>query len=137
MPPDGSSAGGRAVDSGADGKADVNRAKGGRGRSGRPRGSGRAAQRAGDAGTGATATAVPNGHQLRWLRGGLSQPGGKLSLFDADGRRIGAPTVRACIEAGWAEPWFANPVKPDWLVCKLTETGRAVVLAHSQTAGTP
>jgi hypothetical protein len=32
--------------------------------------------------------------------------------------------VRACIAHGWAEPWFGNPLKPDWLVCKLTEKGR-------------
>ncbi|WP_208985814.1 hypothetical protein [Pseudovibrio sp. Ad26] len=38
-----------------------------------------------------------------------------------------AATVRACIAAGWAEPWFSNPLKPDWLVCKLTDTGRAML----------
>jgi hypothetical protein len=32
---------------------------------------------------------------------------------------------------GWAEPWFSNPLKPDWLVCKLTDTGRAL-LAHNR-----
>ncbi len=66
----------------------------------------------------------PSDTQLRWLRRGLDQPGGKLPLFDEDGKRISAQTVRSCLEAGWAEPWFANPTKPDWLVCKLTETGR-------------
>jgi hypothetical protein len=33
--------------------------------------------------------------------------------------------------AGWAEPWFSNPIKPDWLVCRLTEAGRAAVLSAS------
>jgi hypothetical protein len=36
-------------------------------------------------------------------------------------------TIRACIEQGWAERWFANPLKPDWLVCRLTDPGRAII----------
>ncbi len=58
--------------------------------------------------------------QKRWLQKGLEQPGGKLPLFDENGREVPARTIRACIDAGWAEPWFSNPIKPDWLVCKLT-----------------
>lgn len=58
--------------------------------------------------------------QKRWLKSGLNQPGGKLPLFDAQGRQIPARTIRSCIDAGWAEPWFSNPIKPDWLVCRLT-----------------
>ena len=34
------------------------------------------------------------------------------------------PIVRRCLDRGWAEPWFNNPLKPDWLVCKLTQPGR-------------
>jgi hypothetical protein len=69
----------------------------------------------------------PTGAQRAWLACGLAQPGGKLPLFDADGRRVDARTIRSCIEQGWAEQWFANPLKPDWLVCRLTDTGRAIV----------
>ncbi|WP_269581094.1 hypothetical protein [Roseibium sp. Sym1] len=69
--------------------------------------------------------------QKRWLRKGLDQPGGKLPLFDDQGREIPARTIRACIDAGWAEPWFSNPIKPDWLVCKLTPAA-IKVLAASQ-----
>ncbi|WP_420332994.1 hypothetical protein [Roseibium sp.] len=58
--------------------------------------------------------------QKRWLKRGLEQPGGKLPLFDENGREIPARTIRACIDAGWAEPWFSNPIKPNWLVCRLT-----------------
>lgn len=58
--------------------------------------------------------------QKRWLKKGLEQPGGKLPLFDENGREIPARTIRACIDAGWAEPWFSNPIKPNWLVCRLT-----------------
>lgn len=68
---------------------------------------------------------APTLTQEAWLRRGLSQAGGKLPLFDENGKRMPASTIRRCIDAGWAEPWFSNPLKPDWLVCKLTETGRA------------
>ena len=68
----------------------------------------------------------PSPTQLKWLRRGLSQPGGKLLLFDSWGQRVNDQTVRSCIAQGWAEPWFANPLKPDWLVCKLTSSGRSI-----------
>ncbi|MDE1147890.1 MAG: hypothetical protein PW843_14905 [Azospirillaceae bacterium] len=67
---------------------------------------------------------VPTSTQRRWLRRGLDQAGGKLPLFGTDGRKVGDATVRSCLAAGWAEPWFANPLKPDWLVCRLTDSGR-------------
>ena len=69
----------------------------------------------------------PTPAQRAWLRRGLEQPGGKLPLFDDSGRRINERTVRSCLEQGWAEPWFENPIKPDWLVCKLTEQGRRAI----------
>ncbi|MPY69391.1 MAG: hypothetical protein GEU92_04825 [Alphaproteobacteria bacterium] len=72
------------------------------------------------------ALAQPTDVQKRWLRRGLDEPGGKLPLFDADGRRISDRTVKSCIAHGWAEPWFDNPLKPGWMVCKLTHLGRVV-----------
>ena len=72
---------------------------------------------------------APTPVQRAWLVRGLGQPGGKLPLFDEQGRRTNAATVRACIALGWAEPWFANPLKPDWLVCRLTTEGRARLAA--------
>ena len=68
----------------------------------------------------------PTPVQRLWLRRGLDQPGGKLPLFDEFGQHIDPRTVRACIEQGWAEPWYRNPLKPDWMACKLTARGRAV-----------
>ena len=68
----------------------------------------------------------PNAIQRQWLQRGLDQPGGKLPLFDEFGQHIDPRTVQACIDQGWAEPWYANPLKPDWMVCKLTPIGRAV-----------
>jgi hypothetical protein len=66
----------------------------------------------------------PTRGQLAWLRRGLAQPGGKLPLFDEFGQKVSDRTVKSCIDQGWAEPWFDNPIKPDWQVCKLTEKGR-------------
>ena len=65
--------------------------------------------------------------QRKWLERGLTQPGGKLPLFDSDGRKVSPQVVKKCVEAGWAEPWFANQLKPDWLVCKLTAAGRSAL----------
>ncbi len=64
-----------------------------------------------------------------YLRLGLNQPGGKLPLFDGNGGEISRRTIKACLEKGYAEKWFANPLKPEWLVCRLTNTGRAAVKA--------
>lgn len=73
------------------------------------------------------ASARPSATQLKYLKMGAGQPGGKLPLFDSNGQEIKPATIRFCIERGWAEPWFNNPIKPNWLVCKLTEAGRRVL----------
>jgi hypothetical protein len=70
---------------------------------------------------------LPTLPELLYLRRGLAQPGGKLPLFDLDGQDVDTSVVRRCLEQGWAEPWFNNPLKPDWLVCKLTATGRRLL----------
>ncbi|HEY9537200.1 MAG TPA: hypothetical protein VIS03_06350 [Kiloniellaceae bacterium] len=76
----------------------------------------------------------PTATQLAWLSRGLAQAGGKLPLFDRYGQRHDIRTIRSCIEQGWAEPWFKNPIKPDWLVCRLTDEGRALAEAGEATA---
>ena len=65
--------------------------------------------------------------QRDYLERGIGQPGGKLPLFGRDGRQINPQTIRACIDSGWAEPWFSNPIKPDWLVCRLTASGYRIL----------
>jgi hypothetical protein len=65
----------------------------------------------------------PTEPQRRYLERGLREPGGKLPLFDRDGRQVPRKTIEACVAHGWAEPWTANPIKRDWLVCKLTPVG--------------
>ncbi len=72
--------------------------------------------------------AAPSPVQRAWLRRGIDEPGGKLPLFDEYGKQIDPRTIQVCVEQGWAEPWFSNPLKPDWLVCKLTAAGRAAAL---------
>jgi hypothetical protein len=71
-----------------------------------------------------SASARPSKSQLQWLQRGLDQAGGKLPLFDRIGQKVSEKTVRSCIRQGWAEPWLNNPIKPDWLVCRLTDAGR-------------
>ena len=76
--------------------------------------------------------AKPSKGQIRYLSRGLDQPGGKLPLFDNDGQEIDVRTIHACVKVGWAEPWFANPLKPDWLVCRLTDRGREITQKYLQ-----
>jgi len=72
-------------------------------------------------------TVSPTPAQKRWLARGLTQAGGKLPLFDEEGREVPKRTIEACLAAGWAEPWARNPIKPDWLVCRLTQSGREAI----------
>ena len=74
---------------------------------------------------------APTAAQRNYLARGLGQPGGKLPLFDEDGQAIDPRIIRACLAQGWAMPWFANPIKPDFLVCRLTEEGRRTLTGGS------
>jgi hypothetical protein len=65
--------------------------------------------------------------QRNYLKRALAQPGGKLPLFDSEGQPVDPRIVRSCLAKGWATPWFDNPLKADWLVCRITETGRRAV----------
>ena len=62
--------------------------------------------------------------EKNYLAMGLRQPGGKLPIFDDKGQEINSRTILSCLDKGYIERWFANPLKPDWLVCRLTDTGR-------------
>ena len=67
---------------------------------------------------------VLSSRERAYLSLGLNQPGGKLPIFDQAGQTIPTSVVKNCIQRGLAERWFANPMKPDWLVCRLTDAGR-------------
>ncbi len=77
----------------------------------------------------------PSATQLQYLLRGMNEPGGKLPLFDRDGQRINKQTIRSCLKNGWCKEWRRNPVKTNWLVCKLTKTGREAVKRGVQSAG--
>lgn len=72
-------------------------------------------------------TPKPTDGQRRWLERGLSQAGGKLPLFDEHGQKVSQRTIESCLKQSWVEPWFENPIKKDWIVCKLTDAGRAAL----------
>jgi hypothetical protein len=90
----------------------------------------RAEGRRGDQDGSIAAAVRPSEAQRRYLERGLGEPGGKLPLFDRQGRLVPRQTVEACIAHGWAERWASNPIKPDWLVCRLTPEGYRV-LGHN------
>jgi hypothetical protein len=69
------------------------------------------------------APARPTTAEYAYLRPGLHQPGRKLPLFDAGGQPVRRQVIQACLARGWAERWFANPLAPDWMVCRLTDKG--------------
>ncbi|MCC3304537.1 hypothetical protein [Sneathiella sp. HT1-7] len=73
------------------------------------------------------ASRSPSAAQLKYLRLGRFQPGGKLPLFDPNGQQISKTVIRSCLKKGWVKTWFDNPIKPDWLVCKLTAEGIRMV----------
>lgn len=87
---------------------------------GRPSASERAAQ---DFSGHIAAGVRPTDAQRRYLERGLTEPGGKLPLFDRDGREVPRKTIESCLAHGWAQRWLNNPVNPDWLVCRLTVAG--------------
>ena len=84
---------------------------------------------------GNTASVRPTEPQRRYLERGLTEPGGKLPLFDHNGREVSRKTIEACIAHGWATPWIANPIKPDWLVCRLTPEGYRIAGGSMPQAG--
>ena len=67
--------------------------------------------------------ARPSTAERAYLRLGLDQPGRKLPLFDRAGKPVAPRVIQACLARGWAEQWFANPLAPGWLVCRLTQKG--------------
>jgi hypothetical protein len=69
----------------------------------------------------------PTEAQRRYLERGLTQAGGKLPLFDRNGREVPKKTIESCVAQGWVAPWVDNPIKPDWLVCRLTPAGYRVL----------
>jgi len=59
-----------------------------------------------------------------WLRGGGAREDGRLALFDQFGEPIDKKIVKTAIASGFAEPWFTNPMRPQWTICRLTRKGQ-------------
>jgi len=74
----------------------------------------------------------PDAAARRYLTKGLGSAGNKLPLFDADGQRTKAETVRRCVEKGWAETWFTEQVEPGWPVHRLTAKGLAILTRRGE-----
>ncbi len=62
-----------------------------------------------------------------WLRGGLNREDGRLAMFDTFGEPVRKIIIKTAIAEGLAEPWFSSPMRPQWMVCRLTSKGRDVL----------
>ena len=69
----------------------------------------------------------------QWLRGGEDRNDGRLALFDQFGEPIDKKVVKSAIASGLAEPWFANPMRPQWTVCRLTKKGQDFLSRPAKT----
>ena len=58
-----------------------------------------------------------------WLSGGEAREDGRLAIFDQFGEPIDKKVIKTAIASGFAEPWFASPMRPQWTVCRLTQKG--------------
>src|SRR3954453_22994626 len=65
----------------------------------------------------------PTQAQWRYLERGLTQAGGKLPLFDRNGREVSRKTIESCIAQGWPPAWWPTPTKPYGVVARLLEGG--------------
>ena len=70
-----------------------------------------------------TAARIFDADLREWLRGGENRDDGRLALFDQFGEPIDRKVVKTAITSGFAEPWFASPMRPQWTVCRLTQKG--------------
>ncbi len=68
-----------------------------------------------------------------WLNGGLNREDGRLAIFDTFGEPVNKAVIKTAIASGYAEPWFSNPMRPQWTVCRLTAKGRAAVNPSAKT----
>ena len=68
-----------------------------------------------------------------WLHGGEAREDGRLALFDQFGEPINKKIIRSAIDSGYAEPWFASPMRPQWTVCRLTPKGQDFLNRHAKT----
>lgn len=68
-----------------------------------------------------------------WLRGGTIRADGRLALFDQFAEPIDKDLIKSAVASGFAEPWFASPMRPQWTICRLTPKGRAFLERPAKT----
>ena len=68
-----------------------------------------------------------------WLHGGLNRADGRLAIFDTFGEPVNKAVIKSAIAAGLAEPWFSSPMRPQWMVCRLTPKGRDALNRSAKT----
>jgi len=68
---------------------------------------------------------ILDAEMLNWLRGGMTREDGRLALFDQFADPVEKSLIKTAVAAGYAEPWFASPMRPQWTVFRLTRNGRA------------
>ncbi|MEP3655166.1 MAG: hypothetical protein ABJO36_09745 [Litorimonas sp.] len=70
---------------------------------------------------------------LNWLKGGLDRSDGRLAMFDTFGEPVNKAVIKSAIAAGLAEPWFSSPMRPQWMVCRITAKGRETLNLSART----
>ncbi len=69
----------------------------------------------------------------QWLQGGLDREDGRLAIFDMFGEPVNKSVIKSAIASGLAEPWFSSPMRPQWMVCRITPKGRAALSRFAKT----
>jgi hypothetical protein len=76
----------------------------------------------------------PTQEELRWMRRGLNQPGGKIPVFDESDTPVDPKIVLRCLEQQWVEPWVGNQKNPNnlYMACRLSPLGRRLCTSEPQ-----
>ncbi len=74
-----------------------------------------------------SARGVLSVEERSYLLMGTDSPRGRLPLFDAHGQEVKQAVIKSCISKGYVERWFANPMRPQWVMFRLTDKGRQAI----------
>jgi len=68
-----------------------------------------------------------------WLEAGSQRTDGRLAMFDQFGEPVSKGVIKTAIASGLAEPWFSSPMRPQWMVCRITQKGREALRGSAKT----